>query len=96
MILFLRKYKRSLTLTMVGFLCSILLIFGNSVFQPTMAAGNGINVIIMIGDGMGWNLARAAAVAKGAPFYTSGKGSGLSFQKLTGYGLVTTYGTTIQ
>ncbi|MEH2383505.1 MAG: alkaline phosphatase [Nostoc sp.] len=96
MISFLRKYKRSLTLTMVGFLCSILLIFGNSVFQPTMAAGNGINVIIMIGDGMGWNLARAAAVAKGAPFYTSGKGSGLSFQKLTGYGLVTTYGTTIQ
>ncbi|MHC5938773.1 alkaline phosphatase [Nostoc sp.] len=96
MISFLRKYKRSLSLTMVGFLCSILLIFGNSVFQPTMAAGNGINVIIMIGDGMGWNLARAAAVAKGAPFYTSGKGSGLSFQKLTGYGLVTTYGTTIQ
>ncbi|MEH2388946.1 MAG: alkaline phosphatase [Nostoc sp.] len=96
MISFLRKYKRSLTLTMVGFLCSILLIFANSVFQPTMAAGNGINVIIMIGDGMGWNLARAAAVAKGAPFYTSGKGSGLSFQKLTGYGLVTTYGTTIQ
>ncbi|MEH2004818.1 alkaline phosphatase [Nostoc sp.] len=96
MISFLRKYKRSLSLTMVGFLCTILLIFGNSVFQPTMAAGNGINVIIMIGDGMGWNLARAAAVAKGAPFYTSGKGSGLSFQKLTGYGLVTTYGTTIQ
>ncbi|MBN3948498.1 MAG: alkaline phosphatase [Nostoc sp. NMS7] len=96
MISFLRKYKRSLTLTMVGFLSTILLIFGNSVFQPTMAAGNGINVIIMIGDGMGWNLARAAAVAKGAPFYTSGKGSGLSFQKLTGYGLVTTYGTTIQ
>ncbi|WP_375469222.1 hypothetical protein [uncultured Nostoc sp.] len=49
--------------------------FGNSVFQPTMAAGNGINVIIMIGDGMGWNMARAAALAKGAPFYTSGKGS---------------------
>ncbi|MEH2414900.1 alkaline phosphatase [Nostoc sp.] len=96
MISFLRKYKRSLSLTMVGFLCTVLLIFGNSVFQPTMAAGNGINVIIMIGDGMGWNLARAAAVAKGAPFYTSGKGSGLSFQKLTGYGLVTTYGTTIQ
>lgn len=68
MISFLRKYKRSLALTMVGFLSTILLIFGNSVFQPTMAAGNGINVIIMIGDGMGWNLARAAAVAKGAPF----------------------------
>ncbi|MCC5607697.1 alkaline phosphatase [Nostoc sp. CHAB 5834] len=96
MISFLQKYKRFLALTMAGLLCTVLLIFGNSVFQPTMAAGNGVNVIIMIGDGMGWNMARAAAVAKGAPFYTSGKGSGLSFQKLTGYGLVTTYGTTIQ
>jgi alkaline phosphatase len=96
MISLLRKYKRSLAFAMAGLLCTVLLVFGNSVFQPTMAAGNGINVIIMIGDGMGWNMARAAAVAKGAPFYTSGKGSGLSFQKLTGYGLVTTYGTTIQ
>ncbi|MEH2442141.1 alkaline phosphatase [Nostoc sp.] len=96
MISLLRKYKRSLAFAMAGLLCTVLLVFGNSVFQPTMAAGNGINVIIMIGDGMGWNMARAAAVAKGAPFYTSGKGSGLSFQKLTGYGLVTTYGTTIE
>ena len=95
MISFLQKYKRFLALSMAGLLCTVLLVFGNSVFQPTLAAGNGINVIIMIGDGMGWNMARAAAVAKGAPFYTSGKGSGLSFQKLTGYGLVTTYGTTI-
>lgn len=96
MISFLREYKRLLVLTVAAVLCTILLIFGYSVFQPTPAAGNGINVIIMIGDGMGWNMARAAAVAKGAPFYTSGKGSGLSFQKLTGYGLVTTYGTTVQ
>ncbi|MEH2448561.1 MAG: alkaline phosphatase [Nostoc sp.] len=96
MISFLRKYRRFLALTMAGSFCTVLLMFGNSVFQPTMAAGNGINVIIMIGDGMGWNMARAAALAKGAPFYTSGKGSGLSFQNLTGYGLVTTYGTTIQ
>ncbi|WP_225225933.1 alkaline phosphatase [Komarekiella delphini-convector] len=81
---------------MASLLCTVLLIFGNSIFQPTLAAGNGINVIIMIGDGMGWEMARAAALAKGAPFYTSGKGSGLSFQNLTGYGLVTTYGTTIQ
>ncbi|MBD2498957.1 alkaline phosphatase [Nostoc sp. FACHB-280] len=74
---------------------STLLTFANP--APALAEGdNGINVIIMIGDGMGWNMARAAAVAKGAPFYTSGKGSGLSFQNLTGYGLVTTYGTTIQ
>ncbi|MBH8577403.1 alkaline phosphatase [Nostocaceae cyanobacterium CENA369] len=96
MISLLRKYKRFLALTMAGLLCTVLLVFGNSVFQPTLAAGNGINVIIMIGDGMGWNMARAGALAKGAPFYTSGKGSGLSFQNLTGYGLVTTYGTTIQ
>jgi len=63
---------------------------------PNNPAGNGINVIIMIGDGMGWNMARAAAIAKGGANYTSGKGSGLSFQTLTGYGLATTYGTTIQ
>lgn len=96
MISFLGKYKRSLAFAMASLLCTVLLIFGNSIFQPTLAAGNGINVIIMIGDGMGWEMARAAALAKGAPFYTSGKGSGLSFQNLTGYGLVTTYGTTIQ
>ncbi|MBD2438056.1 alkaline phosphatase [Nostoc sp. FACHB-110] len=71
-----------------------LLTFGHP--NSALAAGNGINVIIMIGDGMGWQMARAGALAKGAPFYTSGKGSGLSFQNLSGYGLVTTYGTTIQ
>lgn len=63
------------------------------------------NVIIMIGDGMGWEMARAAAIYKqiregntGASlsdFYTEGKGEGLSFQDLTNYSLVTTYGTTI-
>ncbi len=57
--------------------------------------GNGVNVILMIGDGMGWNMARAAAVADGAPFYKAGKGRGLNFQKLTGYTYATTYGTTI-
>jgi alkaline phosphatase len=53
------------------------------------------NVILMIGDGMGWEMARAAAVANGSPFYTSGQGTGLSFQTLTGYTYATTYGTTI-
>nr|MDZ8062742.1 esterase-like activity of phytase family protein [Nostoc sp. EkiNYC01] len=63
------------------------------------------NVIIMIGDGMGWEMARAASIYKeiqngktGAnlsDFYTQGKGQGLNFQTLQGYGLVTTYGTTI-
>jgi alkaline phosphatase len=64
--------------------------------QTVLATGNGINVILMIGDGMGWNMTRAAAVARGGDFYTAGKGSGLSMQTLTGYGLVTTFGTTIQ
>lgn len=63
------------------------------------------NVIIMIGDGMGWEMARAAAIYQQIQqgntgtnlndFYTSGRGQGLSFQNLAGYGLVTTYGTTI-
>jgi alkaline phosphatase len=63
--------------------------------QPALA-GNGINVILMIGDGMGWEMARAAATAKNpsAAMYTSAKGQGLSFQNLTGYTLATTYGTT--
>ncbi|ODG97966.1 alkaline phosphatase [Nostoc sp. KVJ20] len=81
---------------MASFLSAMMLIFGNPVIRPALAAGNGINVILMIGDGMGWNMARAAAIAKGGAFYTAGKGSGLSFQTLTGYGLVTTYGTTIE
>jgi alkaline phosphatase len=64
-----------------------------------------MNTIIMIGDGMGWEMARAAAIYKqiqegktGATlsdFYTSGKGTGLNFQKLENYALATTYGTTI-
>lgn len=63
------------------------------------------NVIIMIGDGMGWEMARAAAIYKqiqegktGATlsdFYTAGEGTGLSYQNLTGYTLATTYGTTV-
>jgi alkaline phosphatase len=53
------------------------------------------NVIIMIGDGMGWEMARAAATANGVPFYTSGQGEGLNFQTLENYTLATTYGTTI-
>ncbi|NJR65083.1 MAG: alkaline phosphatase [Leptolyngbyaceae cyanobacterium CRU_2_3] len=49
----------------------------------------------MIGDGMGWEMARAAAIANGAAPYTRGKGEGLSMQKLSGYRFATTYGTTI-
>ncbi len=96
MISLLGKCRRPLAFFMASFLSAMMLVFGNPVIQPALAAGNGINVILMIGDGMGWNIARAAAIAKGGAFYTAGKGSGLSFQTLTGYGLVTTYGTTIQ
>ena len=63
------------------------------------------NVIVMIGDGLGWEMARSAAIYQQIQqgntgttlndFYTSGKGTGLSFQTLTGYTLATTYGTTI-
>jgi alkaline phosphatase len=63
------------------------------------------NTIIMIGDGMGWEMTRAAAIYKqiqdgksGASlsdFYTSGKGAGLNMQTLTGYTIATTYATTV-
>ena len=63
------------------------------------------NVIIMIGDGMGWDIARAAAIqqainegAEGdtlADFYTEGTGTGLPFQDLDGYAIATTGGTYI-
>ncbi|MBW4668979.1 MAG: alkaline phosphatase [Cyanomargarita calcarea GSE-NOS-MK-12-04C] len=91
MISLLGKCKR-----LLAFLMAMILVFANPAIQPALAAGNGVNVIIMIGDGMGWEMARAAAIAKGGAFYTAGKGSGLSMQTLTGYGLVTTYGTTVQ
>lgn len=63
------------------------------------------NVILMIGDGMGWEMARAAAIYQQiqagssgstlSDFYTSGFGSTLNFQKLSSSSLVTTYGTTV-
>ncbi|MBD2627663.1 alkaline phosphatase [Trichormus variabilis] len=62
--------------------------------SPATTTTNTKNVILMIGDGMGWEMARAAAVAKGYN-YTSGKGQGLSFQILDNYALATTYGTTV-
>lgn len=84
-------------------------------------AAEGKNVMLVVGDGMGWEMIRAGAIAKqvidelegmgcdtkvGCPdmdaamsafegrtldhYYTEGKGSGLSFQELAGYTLVTT------
>lgn len=88
------------------------------------------NVILVIGDGMGWEMARAGAIAKrvlkeltdmgintttGSPgtpeataalaafsgrvlsdYYTEGKGSGLSFQDLANFTLVTTGAPVLQ
>lgn len=63
------------------------------------------NTILMIGDGMGWDMTRAAAIQSAIDrgksgktlqdFYVQGKGSGLNMQTLTGYAVSTTYGTTI-
>lgn len=93
----LRSLLRSLPLFIVSLcLLGIILPLLLRPAQLRASAGNGVNVILMIGDGMGWEMARAAAIARGAPMYTSGKGSGLSFQTLTGYAIATTYGTTIQ
>jgi alkaline phosphatase len=63
------------------------------------------NTILMIGDGMGWEITRAAAIRQAIgsgksgrtlkDFYTQGRGSGLNMQTLTGFALDTTYGTTV-
>ncbi len=63
------------------------------------------NVILIVGDGMGWEMVRAAAIAKQIDeghqgntledFYTEGRGEGLSFQELEGYTNATTYSTII-
>jgi alkaline phosphatase len=63
------------------------------------------NTILMIGDGMGWEITRAAAIQSAInqgksgqtlkDFYTQGRGTGLNMQTLKGYALSTTYGTTI-
>ncbi|MDJ0661633.1 MAG: alkaline phosphatase [Crocosphaera sp.] len=63
------------------------------------------NVIMIVGDGMGWEMVRAAAIAKQIDeghqgntledFYTEGRGEGLSFQELEGYTNATTYSTII-
>ena len=92
------RYLHWLALLCASLLCTVLFFFRlTPIPQATLATttGNGVNVIIMIGDGMGWEMARAAALAKGTPLYKSGKGKGLSFQNLPGYTYATTYGTTI-
>jgi alkaline phosphatase len=86
-----RKSQKLLALALSAILLMVACVPGK--IKPIR--GNGINVILMIGDGMGWEMARAAAVASGATMYKEGKGSGLNFQKLSGYTLASTYGTII-
>jgi alkaline phosphatase len=88
------KVPRQLLSACLGILYTAVFLFAPFVASAN-AAGNGINVILMIGDGMGWEATRAAAVANGAPLYKDGKGTGLNMQKLTGYTYATTYGTTV-
>lgn len=101
------NYKRSLQ-PICSILCWIAGIWTvGSIARPSVAGTitNTKNVIVMIGDGMGWEMTRAAAIQRqinqGATgnslsdFYTSGQGTGLSWQTLANFGLVTTYGTTI-
>jgi hypothetical protein len=90
---------------------------------PASLCGNpkSKNVILVVGDGMGWEMVRAGAIARrvidelegmgcdtktGCPdltmaaeafkgrtladYYTEGKGTGLSFQELEGFSLMTT------
>lgn len=64
MISLLEKCRKPLAFFMASFLSAMMLVFGNPVIKPALAAGNGINVILMIGDGMDWNMARADAIAK--------------------------------
>ncbi len=84
-----RRLLAALLIIVVGILIVIIPQSG-----PAISATNTKNIIIMIGDGMGWEMARAAAIAKGYN-YSSGKGEGLSFQTLKNYALATTYGTTV-
>ncbi len=58
------KCKRPLAFFMASFLSAMMLVFNNPVIEPALAAGNGINVILMIGDGMGWNMAGLVLLPK--------------------------------
>jgi alkaline phosphatase len=69
------RYLRCVALLWATLLCTVLftleLPFGE--MSALADSGNGVNVIIMIGDGMGWQMARAAAIANGAPAYKGAK-----------------------
>ena len=80
----------------------------NFIINATEDDGNcdlSMNVILMIGDGMGWEMVRSAAIysqinagTQGdllTDFYTEGRGNGLAMQELSGFQVATTYSTTV-
>ncbi len=93
-------FHRSLRRPLASLMASIFLLLMTFGAFPLPAqaspkkGSNGVNVILMIGDGMGWEAARAGAASRGY-WYTKGKGKGLSFQTLPGYTFETTWGTTV-
>lgn len=89
----------------LGLITIILTVAIAPVWSRSLPPSSQRNTILMIGDGMGWNLARTAAIQNAikqgntgktlADFYVQGRGSGLNMQTLQGYALSTTYGTII-
>eukprot|EP01025_Chloroclados_australasicus_P031906 TRINITY_DN3230_c0_g1_i4.p1 TRINITY_DN3230_c0_g1~~TRINITY_DN3230_c0_g1_i4.p1 ORF type:complete len:599 (-),score=107.25 TRINITY_DN3230_c0_g1_i4:739-2535(-) len=79
-----------------------LLIAGSAFAQKCSAPKN---IIVLVGDGNGWEMTRATAIHKRimdgeagttlADFYTEGKGSGLSFQTIENMAITTTANTYI-
>lgn len=59
--------------------------------KQALAAGKK-KIILMVFDGMDWQSANNAAIARSGKIYTEGKGTGLSFQDYAPPGLVTDYG----
>ncbi len=99
---FQRITGRWLTLCLVTLLVTIIIA---PVWSQSLPLRSQRNTILMIGDGMGWNLARIAAIQNAikqgktgktlSDFYVQGRGTGLNMQTLQGYALSTTYGTII-
>ncbi len=89
----------------LGLITIILAITVSPVWSRSLSPQAQRNTILMIGDGMGWELTRTAAIQNAIKqgktgktlqdFYMRGRGSGLNMQTLQGYALSTTYGTTI-
>ena len=60
--------------------------------QKLAIASGKKKIVLMIFDGMDWQTANAAAIARSGQVYKEGKGSGLSFLDFAQAGVVTDYG----